>query len=508
MLALRELALIIKNNRLLAPDLSDLSESEDNRFNSFFWSVLDGDFKTDDEASQAFYGKGKKNPAYQKLKKEFKKKLLNHLFFLNFETNKYSDRQKAYFSCHKDWAAAKILLGKNAWKAAIDLCFKILKKARKFEFTDLAVEVSKTLRLYYATREGNLKKYEHYHSEHQKFKKIQEVEDFAEYLYTDLVVRYVKSKSKGDESQQKAIFYHKKLKEKLNDCESYWCQLCGYLIELASYSKTKDYKQNLEVCDRAINFFEAKKYQANVALQIFYYQKIVIKTQQKDYKTGKLTAEKGLTLVEQGSSNWFLYQEWFFLLSMYTRNYAMAFKVYFDVIKHKRYKFLPAPNKEFWNIYEAYLYFLFLIGKLNGEREKANFQKFRFAKFLNNTPIFSNDKRGMNIPILIAQTLILIARDDFVIASDKITSLQKYTSRYLTQNDAFRSNCFIKMLVQIPISNFHSVAVDRKAQKYVDKLKSVPLEVAEQVREVEIIPYEDLWNIIRDLMTIKPYSKK
>ncbi|MCB0654318.1 MAG: hypothetical protein KDC85_23765 [Saprospiraceae bacterium] len=500
MLALRELIFIVKNNRIAEPELVNLSKSNENAYGRYFWGILEGVFKSEEEAAKALYRKPIQNPAYQKFKKEFKKKLVNYLFFLNLENQRISDRQKAYYSCQKDFAAIKILLGQNAWKAAVDLCFKVLKKARKFEFTDLAVEVTRTLRLYYSTREGNLKKYEKYNAEYHHYKKVLRIEEFAEELYTDLVVRYVKNKSKEQEAQEKAANYYKKLKKFLTGCDSYWCQLCGYLIELASYSNTKNYERILEVCDRAIAFFEAKDYQANVALQIFYYQKIVIKTQQKDYKSGKLTAEKGLTLVDEGSSNWFLYQERFFLLSMHTGNYAMAFKIYHEVVRHKRYKFQPAPNREFWNIYEAFLYFLFLIGKLTGEKEKAVFEKFRFGKFLNNTPIFLNDKRGMNIPILIAQTIILIAREALEEAGDKIASLQRYTSRYLTQNLAFRSNCFIKMLVQIPISDFHHVAVERKALKYVEKLNTVPLEVSEEAREVEIIPYEDLWSIIVELL--------
>lgn len=503
MLALRELIFIVKNNRLEAPELADFSKTADDRFSNYFWGVLEGTYRTEEEAAKALYDNTKDHPAYQKFKKQFKKKLINHLFFLNFRNQKITDRQKAYYSCYQDWAAVKILLGKNAWKAAIDLCFKILKKSKKFEFTDLNLDVTRTLKLYYATREGNLKKFERYSLEYEKYKKDFEAEEMAENLYTELVVRYVKSKSREQEAQVKAKIYYERLKKYLEACNTYWCQLCGFLIEIASYSNTGDYEQIIGVCDRAIDFFEGKNYQANVALQIFFYQKIVLKTQQKDYKSGKITAERGLTLVEEGSSNWFLYQEWYFLLSMHTGNFSMAFKIYLTVVKHKRYKFQPEPNKEFWNIYEAYLYFLYLIGQLNGEKETVTFEKFRYGKFLNNTPIFSNDKRGMNIPILIAQTLILIARNKYDDATDKITSLQRYTSRYLTQNEAFRSNCFIKMLVQIPVGSFHKVAVNRKADKYVTRLKTVPLEIAEQAREVEIIPYEELWEFILTMMDPK-----
>ena len=54
---------------------------------------------------------------------------------------------------------------------------------------------------------------------------------------------------------------------------------------------------------------------------------------------------------------------------------------------------------EQWAIYQAYLEFLLPSGPDNG---------FRLARFLNNVPSFSKDKRGMNINILILQVLFLL----------------------------------------------------------------------------------------------------
>ena len=75
-------------------------------------------------------------------------------------------------------------------------------------------------------------------------------------------------------------------------------------------------------------------------------------------------------------------------------------------------------------------------------------------------------------------------------------SLNVYTHRYLRKDDTFRSNCFIKMLLALPAAGFHKKGVLRKARKYWDKLQSVPISVANQNTELEIVPYEVLWEFV------------
>ena len=75
-----------------------------------------------------------------------------------------------------------------------------------------------------------------------------------------------------------------------------------------------------------------------------------------------------------------------------------------------------------------------------------------------------------------------------------------YCHRYLKKDDTFRSNCFIKMLLTLPRSNFNRIAVERNAKKFFDRLKSVPLEKANQAEDLEIIPYDDLWEMVLDML--------
>jgi len=82
--------------------------------------------------------------------------------------------------------------------------------------------------------------------------------------------------------------------------------------------------------------------------------------------------------------------------------------------------------------------------------------------------------------------------------------IEKYCSRYLKHNDTFRSNCFIKMLLQIPTYAFHRERVTRQTQKLYEMLCSVPMEVANQTYEIEIIPYEALWQITVSALEKEP----
>ena len=115
----------------------------------------------------------------------------------------------------------------------------------------------------------------------------------------------------------------------------------------------------------------------------------------------------------------------------------------------------------------------------------------------------------MNIPILIAQMLFFIVRRQYNHAIDRIEALEKYSSRYLRNDETFRSNCFIKMLLEIPKNSFNRLRVERAAQKYFERLIDSEVELINQPFEIEIIPYERLWAMIMNhLRADHHYSPK
>jgi hypothetical protein len=64
------------------------------------------------------------------------------------------------------------------------------------------------------------------------------------------------------------------------------------------------------------------------------------------------------------------------------------------------------------------------------------------------------------------------------------------------------------MLLQVPQANFHREASSRKAERYFKQLRTVPLDVATQAHEIEIIPYEMLWEMVLESLQMKIWSGK
>jgi flagellin-specific chaperone FliS len=117
------------------------------------------------------------------------------------------------------------------------------------------------------------------------------------------------------------------------------------------------------------------------------------------------------------------------------------------------------------------------------------------GRFLNDIPVFSKDKSGMNIAILIIQILFSLLEKEHGNAAEQIESIRKYCARHLTDGNTRRSYYFIKMLLQIPKGNFDKETVLQRVKPALEKLHSVPLELSNQSLEIEVVPYEALWEL-------------
>ncbi len=508
MISLQELAFVVSNNRVDNIELVNNWEDSTSKLAEFYDGIVKGRFNSDEEAAEYFYQSDKQNSAYQKLKASLKNRLVNTLFFIDVKQPSYNDRQRAYYECYKDWASVKIMLGKNARHSAVSVAQKVLKYAKKYEFTELVVDLTKTLRLHFGSREGDYKKYRQFNEIYKQHKAICDREDLAEELYTELIVNYVNRKSDREVVHQKAVEYYDRIRDDLAQYDSYRLHLCGFMIELMIHSSLNQYEKVVKVCSRMLTFFDDKPYQADTPQQIAYYQMLVCHIQLRQYPEGKVIAEKCLALLEEGSFNWFKYQELYFILAMHTGYFQQAYEVLTQTLAHNRFNYLPANVREMWNIFRAYIHLMVELKKVTPAEDDDRFNKFKLGRFMNSHPIYSQDKRGMNIPILVVQILFTIIKRDYNKAIDKIEAIEKYCSRYLRQDSLFRSNCFIKMLLLIPEGNFHRVAIERKAEKFLERLREVPLEIANQPHEVEIIPYEDLWKLAVAALESKIYRQR
>lgn len=493
---LRELADIVTPKKLKSIANLGVAALPHAKMRRFYEGVSEGLWRSDEEAIAELFPGQDNPPHYFRLKNALRDYLHRMLFLIDLDLPHYQLRQKAWFDCYRQWATMKLLTGKNARTSQIGLANDLLRMTRKYEFTDLTVDIARSLRLYYGSIEGNVKKYEHYAALTREYDEVLQAENRAEDMYTDLVLRFVNDKSAKHDVHQQALEAFQSIAPALERHHSYRLHLSGRLIEVLVYTSVNDYRNTVEVCGRAIRFFESKDYTANLPLQIFLQQEMVCFVQLRDYQRGKQVAERGMTLLEEGTFNWFKYQELLLMLSFHTQEYQSAYEIFERSVQHRRFDTLPNSVLEVWKIQEAYLFYLAELGKVKPDPQGSTFSDFRVSKFLNETPRYSKDKRGMNIAILVFQIIWLVLARRYNETIDRMDAIEKYTTRYLKKDDTFRSNCFIKMLLAVAAAGFHRVAAARAAEKFVVALRSMPLDFAQQSHEVEIIPYEHLWELV------------
>ncbi len=500
-----EFARIVKKVNLKTTDFLATDSQKKTKADVFYEKILAGDFKTDQEASLFFYNSDTNHSNYKNLKRSLRRKLTNTLFFIESKKT-HSDYERAYLYCSKNMFAAKILLFLQAQNAGINLCHKVFAKAVEFDLTEYILDSCRYLRIHYGTRVGDSDKFNLYNKTSKKYLKVWIAENLAEEYYATLTLPNIQKKTNDEETKAKAVQFSEELLPYLEEYESPFLHFLGNYIHVISLMYVNDYNNVIDVCEKAIRFFEAKPYMYKTPLRVFLHHQLICYTQLKAYEKGKEVAIKSMGLVRAGTGNWFINKELHLILAFHSAEYDETKVILEEAIKQYKFKSLSTSMRERWIIYEAYVRFLEHIGKIDQPEEGG--RNYRMGKFLNSVPTFSKDKKGLNIPILVIQILFLIVTKNYDQTIDRFEAIEKYCSRYILKNESFRSNCFIKMLLQIPNCDFHKAGVERKTKSYLTQLKSVPLEVANQGFEIEIIPYEDLWEFLMESLETKFHKSR
>lgn len=490
---LLELVNVVNKHKVKYIKVLGNSSPKRTRVHEFYDKISDGSISTDEEAAKFFYQSTPNDRRYKDLKRRLVERLHNTVLFIDVQQSKYDDLSKAYYTCWKQYASAKVLAGRTALLSAYPLMEKVLRQALRFEFMELILDISRQLRLHYSTQNYNAKKFEYYNKLFNKYKDRYEADSLAEEFYGSLLIEFYNSKGKNlDLIYDKAKKYVNTLEPLVAQYDSYKLNLCYYLIQLTASTDTNNTNQAIEVCEKAIAFFEAETKFPSRANAIFSRQLFLLYWQKRNFEKGEALFKKSLKYSIEGSLGWFTSHDLYFLLCMHTKKYAKAYNTVTFASNHHRFRSLPEHSKEKWTVYQAYLAYLNEVGQLNTQ----HYKKFRLTKFLNEVPVFSSSKRTRNIPILIIQILFLFLRKEYNEAIGRIDALNMYCNRYLRKDDSFRSNCFIKMLIKVIEADFHKARVVRRTRELRNRLDTFPFELSKQVYETEIIPYEDLWELV------------
>ena len=501
---LKQLVKLVSGVKVNRMNIIGTKGSSKTKMQRFYDKLLDGQIETEAEAEELLYSPGRfRRQYYGDLKRGLFDRLLNTLFFIDVDKPQFAGYTKEYQTCQRDLLVVKLLLSYRMRHLAMIVAEKAFKRAVRFEFTEIALMLARQLRIHHGSITGELEKTELYDDCIEKYLKIYSFELKAEKYYSKLMSYYVFSSANKPEALVLAKEYCNDLQEGFDEVDSFRFRYTFYLVNILRFEVENNYRRVIKICTEALRYFETKSLiLVKTVMFQFYFKMTTANLQLLKYQKAKECVLKSLSYVTEGEYNWYVAKEMEFLVTMRSRDYEDAFFVCLKVFNQPNFGMHYLSIYERWKINEAFIQFLMLKGRVVQAKGGVN-KKFRVNRFLNQVPKHSKDKRGVNITILVLQILFLLEKKRYEEIFDRIEPLRMYSSRYLRKDDTFRGNCFIKMLMQLPAGHFHKEAVKRKAAPYLKKLESMPLDTANQAAELEIIPYEELWEYVMESLDNK-----
>jgi len=462
-----------------------------------FVILLDDKRISEDESMIKIYGK-RNVTAFSRLKTRLREILLQAIIFQINTNNLIDIRANVHMQ-----VAMLSLLGKSLrirkleWIAA-ELLEKSLPKAIKYSLTDEIIIQSRQLLNYYSSSlKSNKYKSKKYYDLQEKYLYIYEWEIKAENYFLDLQNTQSQTLANASELiKSKSMAYYQEL-NKIKDINTFRFRFNRYRIFAAYFEFNKDYRSLLTLTEETLKEFSSKEFSSETNIS-----NIQIRNLWALIQAGRLedTISLGLKAVNKTQPteiNWFRLNYYILKAQLYSKNYTDAIDMITRIISNPKFNKIDDYYHEIFFTTLGYIRLLFDSEFVEDPKNlKQKLPEFKLGKYLNTTPVFSKDKMGINVSILLMHIAYLLQRKDFSSIIDRTDSLNQYAYRYLRQDDSFRSNCMIKMVIQMTKADFNPVRTERYTHDLRKKLSRVNLAGSGENIEIEILPFEVLWDIM------------
>lgn len=474
-------------------------KKEISKDNLLYEGIIGGKFDNDELAAKKIFKADPGNRNYRNAKRKLHQKLLNHLYFLDYEKEVYSEYDKYHYECLHQLHQCKILIAEGANEVAIKILPGLVKLAIAYECVDIAVEAITLMRNEYA-KIGKTTPYEEFSKLLSKQKKFQETINECESLYYDILVQINKSVSAHLRVLPKIPRTINVINQYANKFKSHRLDVLSHKLQLKYNSLTGNYAANISLCS-----YLEKKYlrvdHINVKVDLdkkkVAFNKLYAYFCLNEIDNGHTYAEKSIKLFKASSAGWFNFCEYHFLLLMKGERFKKAIEIYRKVRTNKNYGFLDEEERDRWQIYRAYLVFV--------KDMKLLKWGFDIEQFLQRKPTHEKHLQGYNTATLIIQFLYLLREGKTEEIEKRVQELQPYNAVHLDKRNNYRTSIFIRLLNIVIEKEFNAEAIKEKGNTYFKKLVNTPIPT-DLCTEMEIIPYEILWqNILEVLKNNKVY---
>jgi hypothetical protein len=497
--ALIDLVKTVTKNKVKNIDVLGNPDEEGTKTASLYDAISKGQIKTDVEAATLLYGKkgSAKSTTYLRTKNRLIRQLINTSIFIDVTQPMFNDRAKALYNCYRDFVAATILIGREAPRAGVDILEQVLEQTVKYEFTQLTADVTRTLRGQYARTLVSQDEHEKMAILHRQYEEKRRLEMLALDYFENLINYYIVRRSPNEAVHATASAYFDELlslAEETNTSQFYYYT---YQIGIIKYLSVNDCTKALEVCDTGIEILKNRKNTNRAALANVVLQKIACLTQLRGSAVDcEETVQFCLSLVEEGDLNWFRTHELHLHYCLFARRYEDALDIFVKTSQHEKFLSLGGTVRDNWQLFGGYLHLLAALGKLDTIKVTEVVGTFKYSRLTNEIEVVAKDKQGMNIPLLLLPVIYALVKGNFEETDISPEGLEKYRKRYLDTEMNRRSSAFLDLLLAFSKKEYNSASAERKIKKELAVLAAEQPNVVGQTFAVEIIPYEDLWEMM------------
>lgn len=480
-------------------------EKEASRYREFYLGLREKTWTAEEEIATHFNYASKNDKGFRRLKEGVLERLMNSILFVDLSGKEFTDFHRKVQEMYKLWLVAENLHRRGALIAYFDIAEKALSLAVETEILPAIIELSRGLKVFYAIRPRHRKDFIRLSIIFEQYWPMFQAEVEAQDDFLFFISNCSEKKGFGKKFAKQAAQLFHKYEDKIGQYHNVLFNVYARLFQLYAKTLVHDWEGGCIAANQALDFLVKKKDRNREYIYLFSTQKASCLMMLQRYGDAKNILDSIVDLIPEGKPSWFKNREIAVVNAFYAEKYEEASEIVFCKMGHPQFKVVNEVDQETWRLYKGFLFLLIRSGKLSLPKVTAENQAhFRVGKWMNEMPIYSQDKRGGNIPLLILQLHFIIQDvgnnpELYDEVCNRAEALRKYAYRNFGKTDEhFRTDCFVSLL-QLLVRNWYlPKELDVAEKPVLKKMSAIASDLVDNSFETEIVPYERQWQWIRE----------
>jgi hypothetical protein len=493
----------LSRNKIKHIELLDFNSSEGNLSQQLFAGLISEQYRTEEDAIEGLYGKVNKNTKenFRQVKRRLWEQVINTSFFIHRNldsTNRIESQIKN--DLHIKMFAAASLAGRGAKSASIDLYIHLLDLAIKVEYLWGVIEILVRLRYIYSREQFNEAAYKKYSGLSEKYEKLYYLDTLTRAAYEKMLIYYQSGRANPLELiRQTSVDYPLLLSHVAPDSTARFL-FYTYSLGVSHYFAINDCRMVVEICDTAIQRIEQHPNCDESFLVAFGINRLLALTllREVDETIINTNLKYCHSLTMNRSPNWFTIAFMEVHLYLFIQQYGKAYALFKEIINEPAFTNLYHSFKESAKLYEGYFVLLAKMGQIDPKLSALMVSEFKVKRFKNEFTNYTNDKKGMNIPVMLLPVLIDLVEGRSLDYNHSAEAINKYAERYFKRGEQRRSYSFIKMLLALSELDTKAGYASKRIRHHLNNLNTKLVDLSGRNFNVEIIPYDHLWPMMME----------